>query len=245
MKYKIYEAIEIGTLHKNFCEDYLLINENKNYILAAVFDGCSSGNESYFASALLGKITTKAFDLLDDNKDFKKDFKNLIKNTVTQFFNIAKNLKLDQDELLSTAIISLIDKEQNKIEVIAIGDGAIFADKNQYIIDQNNTPNYLAYYINKLDISNNFDNWLKHSTISYSFENSKNFVISTDGILSFRNPEYYYPRDKIREEIYEELILSEQLMESQSKLKRTLRILNKTNNWEHYDDLAIIRIKIS
>jgi len=245
MNYKIYKALEIGTTHKNFCEDYLLIKENKNYILAAVFDGCSSGNESYFASALLGKITAKTFDSLEFKSDIKKNICKIIKNIVTQFSETAKNLDLSQEELLSTVIISLIDKKQNKIEVIAIGDGAIFADENQYIIDQNNMPNYLAYHIKKLNRSIDFDNWLKHSTISYSFENLKNFIISTDGILSFRNPENYYPRDKIMSEIYEELILSEQLMENKSKLQRTLRILKSTNNWEHYDDLAIIRIKIS
>ena len=245
MPYKIYKTIEIGTNHKNFCEDYLLVKENENYILAAVFDGCSSGIESYFASALLGKITGKAFDSLKFEDDIKRNIYQLTKNVITTFFETAINLKLLQDELFSTAIIALIDKKKDKIEVAAMGDGAIFAQDKQYIIDQNNIPDYPIYYLYTLDIAKGFDNWFENFITRYSFENIKNFAISTDGILSFRNPEHYYPRENVREEIYQELILSERLMDSESKLQRSLRILKKTNNWEHYDDLAIIRIKKS
>jgi len=57
---KIYSFLQIGDYHQNHCEDFFLsysISDEKH--LLAVMDGCSSGTNSFFASALFGKILKK------------------------------------------------------------------------------------------------------------------------------------------------------------------------------------------
>ncbi|MGK0364095.1 MAG: serine/threonine protein phosphatase PrpC [Saprospiraceae bacterium] len=52
--------LQIGEHHLNHCEDYLLIAEiGDNILLIAVCDGCTMGEESWFASALIGKLLKK------------------------------------------------------------------------------------------------------------------------------------------------------------------------------------------
>ena len=58
---KIYQVLQIGDHHVNYCEDYTLVVEiGNNHFLAAVMDGCSMGKESYFAATLVGKILRKS-----------------------------------------------------------------------------------------------------------------------------------------------------------------------------------------
>lgn len=54
---KKYQLTKIGDFHENHCEDYSLISEiGAHRDLISVLDGCTMGEESYFASALIGKL---------------------------------------------------------------------------------------------------------------------------------------------------------------------------------------------
>ncbi len=54
---KIYKSLTIGEFHTNYCEDFLIEEQiGSNRKLIAVFDGCTMGDESVFASILFGKI---------------------------------------------------------------------------------------------------------------------------------------------------------------------------------------------
>ena len=57
----IKELVRRGTNHKNFCEDSVYHLEYGNIVDLAVFDGCSTGIKSHFASELMYKIFRKSF----------------------------------------------------------------------------------------------------------------------------------------------------------------------------------------
>ena len=57
---QIYQITKIGEYHFDFCEDYAFSKRfSDNKLLCVVMDGCTMGEESYFASTLFGKIIKK------------------------------------------------------------------------------------------------------------------------------------------------------------------------------------------
>lgn len=49
MKFEIDKIIKMGKSHSLHCKDDFFIEENDNFILCAVFDGCSSGIDSHYS----------------------------------------------------------------------------------------------------------------------------------------------------------------------------------------------------
>ena len=59
-KMTFYELSNIGEFHVNHNEDYLVIeNIGQHRTMIAIMDGCSSGNDSHFASTLIGRVLRK------------------------------------------------------------------------------------------------------------------------------------------------------------------------------------------
>ena len=56
--------------HHNFCEDSSLVFQDDNFIHIAVFDGCSTGIDSHFASFFFSRMLRKTIkeSLLVDKK---------------------------------------------------------------------------------------------------------------------------------------------------------------------------------
>lgn len=50
MNFNIDTLIKMGKAHSLHCEDDYIVVENDNFLVAAVFDGCSSGVDSHYAS---------------------------------------------------------------------------------------------------------------------------------------------------------------------------------------------------
>ena len=109
----IYQIIKIGEHHVNFCEDYTLTTDIGNdYILAATLDGCSMGNESYFAATLVGKILKKSAKEIGYKAFFEKETlssKILIKELFRRIFKdlqiLSNQLYLEIEDLLTTIIV--------------------------------------------------------------------------------------------------------------------------------------------
>jgi hypothetical protein len=54
----VYSTLQIGSFHLNHCEDFTITSElGSGKRLIAVMDGCTMGEESVFASILLGKTS--------------------------------------------------------------------------------------------------------------------------------------------------------------------------------------------
>jgi len=118
-------------------------------------DGCSSGENSHFASALLGKLLKKICKTLPylelENPLFnleKIEIQNLSEIILEKLFEEIKitqnNLFLEVQELVSTCIL-LVYNDLNKTAWVNVsGDGVIAINQKIIVIEQNDKPNYLV-----------------------------------------------------------------------------------------------------
>lgn len=239
----IYELTQIGTFHENHCEDYVLscpLSDNR--FLLAVLDGCSMGEESYFASALLGKILRKiAKDLyyldtyLPTSYPVMLDqLRFILQQLFDELVFLQNRLYLEPSHLLTTLLIAVVDSTDHKAEVGIFGDGVVIANGQVWEFDQNNRPDYLAYHLIK-----GFDSWWVQQEQRLSLCDLKDLSLSTDGIFSFRNFEaqaYLDPAVAIQE-----LLIVMDNSNNERTLVKQLKRLQDREKVLPGDDLGIIR----
>ena len=244
---KKYEHIQIGTFHTNHCEDYLVSSEiGTDKLMIAVLDGCSMGNESHFASSLIGKILLKGAKEIHFKDFFEKEkkhgkfiLKNLMELLFKDLISLKNNLQLEKEGLLSTLVLGIIDLKKKNAEIICVGDGIVSCNGKLYEFEQNNKPDYLAYHLHE-----NFSEWFEKQNQKLSFSDIYDLGISTDGIFTFRKFD-----DKNYEQ-NEKIDLVNYLLIDENKNKNEYMLRKKTNHIETKwglkpsDDLAIIRIII-
>jgi len=240
----IHQLTKRGSNHDDYCEDYVFANKlNDNYIVAGVFDGCSTGIESHFASALFGKIVKKNCLKFDFSKyeNTEEILKNIIYNTAFQIKKIALENDFEVNELLSTIIFLVIDISKNQGNIICIGDGFLSINGKNINIEQDNKPNYFAYNLFDFENFNDFEKWFENFENKFYFDEVIDITISTDGILSYI----------INKKLDEQMDLSEvvdfytkdtTLKNNKSMLSRKANILKNIHGFEHFDDLGIVRI---
>lgn len=227
---EIRTLVKKGTDHLVYCEDDLFtFNDGTTYV-GAVFDGCSSGIKSHFASALSAKIVKKAasLDLLKHSSIGHINY-SLFFHLVLGLKDIQQRLGLSEMELLSTAIIAVA--RGNKASISVSGDGLIVQEGKPIVIEsEGNAPDYLAYHFDKLAEA-------LETLQFYDFDiEDKGFSICSDGMLSFRNPDpmAHMPR------VSDFLLRDESLKASEAMLARKYNLLVK-EGYTHYDDLSIVR----
>ena len=183
------EFTQIGEFHINHNEDFLVSCEIGNdKMMIAVMDGCTMGTESYFASTLIGKLLRQISKEIHYKTFIEKieiDVQQLLEEILKHLFAKLKAIKnqlgLENDELLSTLILGIVNFENKSAEIISIGDGLVFYDDNFVEYDQVNTPDYLGYHLH-ID----FEEWFQKQNQKLSLTNIENLSISTDGIFSFK-----------------------------------------------------------
>jgi len=234
----------MGDFHQNFCEDALLsfsISNEKH--LLAVMDGCSSGTDSHFASALIGKILKKVYielSYLEFSKRESISLKEFQKRTLKGLF---ENLKLQRnqlhlgiEEILSTLILAIISDEK-KAEIITIGDGLICCNKEYFEYEQDDRPDYLVYHLDE-----EFEYWFGNQTQVLSFSNVGDLSISTDGIFTFKNfNTQKYPRLE-EEGLIDFLLKNKEGFEFEKMLHKKVIHLEKEYGLRPTDDLSILRV---
>ncbi|TAD99035.1 MAG: stage II sporulation protein E (SpoIIE) [Bacteroidetes bacterium] len=241
---KIYTALQIGEYHQNYCEDYLFVGEiGSDKVLCAVMDGCTMATDSYFVATLVGKLLRKIakqriykefYDSELANISIENDLKSIIKELFEEL-NISKNyLMLEKKELMTTLILLLINKKKQKGVVLVVGDGLVNINGKITEFDQENTPDYLGFHLDK-----DFENWYNSQKQKIFFEEIHDLSIATDGIFMFSenkkdltdsiDPIHFLLIDKNHEENEEMLSLKLKKLEMQFGIKPT-------------DDLALIRI---
>ncbi len=239
----IHTLLKRGTIHKDFCEDFLLdFHLNKQYYLGAIFDGCSTGKDSHFASTLWSKIFIKSCENTDFNSGIEELHKSILYKSIIKLNEIKKLLSLNTNELLSTIIFMLIDKIENKARIIVIGDGFLNINGKKYDVDQSNTPDYLSYHISKLLNYDDFDKWYTKFENKFDIPEIENLSIASDGILKFKR---YGSENEINDKDFSEisfLVDDNYLINNKAMLSRKFNILKNKKKSETFDDLAIIRI---
>lgn len=232
-------VLKKGTDHFVNCEDDLFFSNFSPYYVGAIFDGCSTGIKSHFASSLYSKILNKTLTsktiLMIDGGYFS--IEEIAKQSFIKFFNKLKKIKhtlnLNELELLSTFIIAIV--KNNQAYIIVSGDGCIVVDDKEIKLESvDNAPDYLAYHLNE-NVLNVYEKNIK----KYKFDNIESGLsICSDGIYSFRNPD----ASKTSANVIQDLLYDKKLIDSEAMLARKYNILtNPKIGYSNYDDLSIVR----
>lgn len=240
----IHKYIKRGLNHANYCEDFILHEIlGEKYELFGVFDGCSSGIDSHFASAFVAKIVRSEFHKLDIETDLaqEKFMKVLLFSVIKTIKEQKQNLNLNRDELLTTILLFLYDKSDDSGTILVIGDGFVSINGEHTDIDQDNVPDYLAYYLEKIENKDDFKMWYMFHAREFYVDKLLDVSISTDGATSFVktgkgdgwealiDPLDYLFKDKF-------------LIQNKAMLGRKCNILEHKHGLVNADDLGIIRV---
>ena len=240
----IYTTLHIGEFHTLHCEDFLVVEPLGTITkLIAVMDGCSMGKESVFASVLFGKILRKIaknkyYQEMYDNKE--ESLEELLKEITHLLFEEAIQLKnklgLETEELLATLILAVVNVEEMKAEMIAVGDGLICVDGNITEYEQNDKPDYFGYHLNE-----DFETWYQAQEQKLSVIQFQELSICTDGIFSFKDLTDK-KNQKSEDEIIDYLLVNQKGIESEKFFDKKIKRMK--DEWNHWltDDLAIIRL---
>ena len=242
---KKFYVSQIGEFHTNHNEDNLLITEIGNYkTLISVMDGCSMGEESFFASTLLKKIIRKFSKELHYKEFISKHFYSpqesihfILKNLFKNLSSIKNDLDLEIDELLSTLILGVINSKLREANIIVIGDGLISINGELKEFDQKNKPDYIGYHINE-----DFENWMISQTQNLTATNIEDLSISTDGIYSFRKFDLEEYSNIEEYEIIDILLNQRYLVDNERMLLNNLLKIEKEYGLKPTDDISIIRV---
>ena len=240
-----YKITTIGQFHTNHNEDFLITKPiNDSRLLLAVMDGCSMGKESYFASALIGKILRKVAKEISFKEFISKENKSLseqLEELLSQLFQHLQKLKntlmLETEELLSTMILGLVDIDTRHAEVICIGDGLICCNGELFEYEQENKPDYLGYHL-----STEFIDWYPRQKQRLNLSGVKDLSISTDGIFTFRRFDDRSYKTIHEDDIVTYMLIDTQWQRQETMLKKKLIELEKAFGLKPSDDLSIVRI---
>lgn len=239
---KIDSLLLRGELHEVYGEDAQYYSDlGDDWFVAAVMDGCSSGTESYFASALLAKLlrkNCKTLPLLAEiNPDLDLDSytpQGLGEFLLSQIFDDLKRtrklLLSDKLELLSTLVLLVYHKPSKKAYICASGDGFLKINDEFIDLDQNNMPDYMAYSLNL-----HFEQWMENHTRTFIRENITSIFVSTDGIQKYFNSKNK-PSSTINSVSYF-------LEDGKLSLEKKDEELRSKHKLFPFDDVSIISIK--
>jgi hypothetical protein len=239
-----YQLIRRGAIHKDFCEDFLFTHRIKNrYRIYAVFDGCSTGIDSHFASALLAKTIKAELEFIDkeDLESSELLLDALVYQSTQSLKEIRNALMLSTDELLSTLIVFVYDENTNSGNILAFGDGHVSINENDYVIDQNNQPEYIAYYLDMINTYEDYEKYVTDYARKFKVEKLVEVSISTDGIDTFQKSEIV-GTDEIAPDPKAYLLHNDFLRNNPSMLSRKCNILKTKFGLVNQDDIALIRV---
>jgi len=188
---RLYQLTRIGANHVNHCEDYTVTESLRGgRTLCAVMDGCSMGTDSYLAATLTGKLFRKIArerSLYNRSSaiDCHSELKEIMWALITELNQIKQRLALQDDELLNTVILAVLDFKTDEGCILTVGDGLICVNGTLTEYKQNNTPDYLGYHLR-----DDFDTWFTAQQQVLSVSGLGDISLSTDGIYTF---EQYTP----------------------------------------------------
>lgn len=192
LKYNIDTLITMGKAHKLHTEDDYFVSEGDDYILAAVFDGCSSGVDSHYASTThkykLKSITNDLIYLLRENNNRYHPYKGtdeVLKEIAFELCCHIYNMDYEVDkEMLSTAVLLLINKKTKEYSILFCGDGCCCVDDDFHSIhDTNGNAVWYLSTVNPKDFLNYYNSYCRK--FNGNIEDGMVLSISTDGIESF------------------------------------------------------------
>ncbi|MEO0338229.1 MAG: protein phosphatase 2C domain-containing protein [Bacteroidota bacterium] len=244
---KIHQFVRIGEHHENHCEDSVLSTSiGSHSVLLAVMDGCTMGDDSYFASKLIAnllkKIGRECFykeylksEMLHLNDQLKQICKRLFEELVF----LKNHLQLEINELLSTVVLGVVDIEKRAAEIIVIGDGVLVYNDEIIEYDQDNVPDYIGYHLNA-----NFEEWYERQEQRLSLEAITQLSLSTDGIFTFSKYDQKSYPEKSVEEIINYLLIEVADLDNERMLLKKIIKIEKEWGLKATDDLGIVSLRL-
>lgn len=207
----------------NSCEDTVWVEEEDGVIFGGIFDGCSTGKNSHWASQTLAYLFrrryTKGWMLTNS----------MLGLVLSDMATIARSAGLIEDHFLSTAVLFEYDKKIKELNLRIFGDGVYFINDVEYIVDQGNTPDYLGYRLFS-STQERLDYFSKYPIITYADVNR--FIICSDGIQAIHENQFE-PSD------LDPRVLLLNYPSSENYLQRMWNIL-KRKRFSLSDDLSIV-----
>ena len=225
--------VKKGSDHSVYCEDsvFFQVRDSENISIGAIFDGCSTGLQSHFASSLLAKVVKYSINSRIEKEYSIQFIMHLI--IVDLFYKIKQikaQLTLLDLELVSTFIIAIV-KDDN-VYIASSGDGVIKVDDNLIILESpENAPDYMAYHLD-----GDFEDFINKHINFYDFKFTKDVSICSDGITSFRSS----IKEDVTSEAVDTFLNDRSLMNSDAMLARKYNIFKK-KGYDNFDDVAIVR----
>lgn len=242
---RIYSSLQIGDYHQNNCEDHLFVGEyGKNNIVCAVMDGCTTALESQFASLLVGKILKKIClekrykEFVEKKNEFlslEENLKLVLKDLLNELKILKNQLMIDEKELLTTLIILLFDKNDQKGIVLAIGDGFVNINGQITEFTQDNKPDYLGFHL-----SEDFETFYNSQKQKIEFNSLEDISIATDGIFTFEK--LFVPKSKEKIDVIQFLTVDKINSEKDDMLTFKLKKIENEFGLKPTDDFSMIRI---
>lgn len=245
------------------CEDDFLVYEEGDYIITAVFDGCSSGTDSHFASTLCKMALRNLLsrDLWDDFKYLQEDddriydndmmfLKKIIEEFICGDVNwLLNSFKLDVNtELLTTCVICMFNKITQKCNIVFCGDGVCYIDGDVYAPHDENGNS--VHYFSTLGIFKARSRKEQRKILNEYFDKycfmvedktvNETVAIASDGIDSFKD---MYGINKV-EEARDVFFKENRFSTMNVMLKRLYNIFIKSNSCMNQDDCTIVRLNI-
>lgn len=242
---KIYTHISKGLHHPVFGEDFIYHHTlDDNILVCAVMDGCSSGQDSHFVSALYGKSIHKSCRMIPHMSEIQEDFdintmslEEIGSFILNQLFEDIKKTKklffLEMEEILSTLVLMVCDSKKKTAWINVSGDGLFVVNGEVTDIDQNNMPDFMGYHLEE-----SFELCYQSSTKGWFFSDIHDVSISTDGISKF----YKKPATQVKDiDPLDFLLIQKPKESSDNFLNHQYNNLIK-EGFIPADDIGIIRV---
>ena len=245
---KIHSVIRKGSEHPVFCEDFMVMEKSGRFFLGAVFDGCSGGDDSHFASSLMGKIFRQILDTGTIHGNSMEEMaKEFMGKYVKKLFEARVVLDLQDNDMLATFIMVMYDTVKGEALTMTIGDGIICCDGEIIELENKrfefshpdkymNMPDYISYDLVDLGLDKTlFDTWFERHITIKTFIDPQDISISTDGLFTFNTP--------IEEiDVINFLLVDDKWMKNDIMLSKKINILRTKYKTVHKDDISIIRL---
>lgn len=145
-----------------------------------------------------------------------------------------KSLFLEIEEVLSTILLLVYNKEDRSAWINISGDGIVACNGEFEEIDQKNIPDYMGYHLEM-----KFDEWYHNHTKTMEFDQVSDLSISTDGLSKIgpnliRNPK---PLDPVQHF----LIDRPKGLPNQALQQEYIKLM-ESKDFIPYDDISVIRI---
>jgi hypothetical protein len=134
-----------GFTHRNLeynNQDFVLVEENEEYSMGLIADGCGSGSNSEVGAQLGLKYLMKRI-----SERINSSWQGNLKEDLQKYSNQLAGLHSDNPKkfiknFLLYTVIGFVERN-GVLTILSFGDGVIVVDDKVEIIDQNNRPRYI------------------------------------------------------------------------------------------------------